>query len=113
MKPRALLDLGCGDGEKLFGHLDYQPELFCGAEASPDHVAKAEKRGIKISSFDLNGRWPYADNSFDVVHCAFLIEHLGSGTALGIVAGVAIGNVGLTLGLFALTAKTRRQMAAI
>lgn len=76
LKPRSLLDLGCGDGEKLFSYLDYQPELFCGVEASPDHVARAQKRGIKISSFDLNGRWPYPDNSFDVVHCAFLIEHL-------------------------------------
>jgi len=76
LKPRALLDLGCGDGAKLSSYLAPVPELFCGVEASPSHAAKAEARGIKVTSMDLNGRWPYADGMFDVVHCAYLIEHL-------------------------------------
>lgn len=76
LRPAALLDIGCGDGHKLFDFLDYKPERFCGVEASPPHKAAAEKRGIEVSSYDLNSRWPYADNSFDVVHCAYVIEHL-------------------------------------
>lgn len=76
LHPQALLDLGCGDGAKLFRYLDYTPNLFCGVEASPSHAAKAKERGIKVTSFDLNGRWPYDDRTFDVVHCAYLIEHL-------------------------------------
>ena len=76
LKPVALLDIGCGDGAKLFHYLKHTPERFCGVEASPLHKAEAEKRGIVVSSYDLNGRWPYADQSFDVVHCAYLIEHL-------------------------------------
>jgi SAM-dependent methyltransferase len=76
LRPQALLDLGCGDGSKLFAYLDYKPQLFCGVEAAPSLKAKAEQRGIQVTAYDLNGRWPYADNMFDVVHCAFLIEHL-------------------------------------
>ncbi|HWC58340.1 MAG TPA: class I SAM-dependent methyltransferase [Verrucomicrobiae bacterium] len=76
LKPAALLDIGCGDGAKLFKYLKHKPEKFCGVEAAPPQIAEAEKRGIKISAYDLNGKWPYPDQSFDVIHCAYLIEHL-------------------------------------
>ncbi|MCI0747650.1 MAG: class I SAM-dependent methyltransferase [Verrucomicrobia subdivision 3 bacterium] len=76
LRPDALLDVGCGDGSKLYAYLNYKPKLFCGIEGSPSHAAQAEARGIKVTSIDLNGRWPYPDNQFDVVHCAYLIEHL-------------------------------------
>src|ERR1041385_83980 len=71
LKPCGLLDIGCGDGAKLFHYLRHTPTAFCGVEASPTHKAEAEKRGIVVSSYDLNGRWSYADQSFDVVHCAY------------------------------------------
>lgn len=76
LRPAALLDVGCADGSFLFKYMDYQPALFCGVEAAPALKAQAEKRGIKVQAFDLNGVWPYADNTFDVVHCAQVIEHL-------------------------------------
>lgn len=76
LQPAALLDIGCGDGYKLFQYLNYKPERFCGVEASPVHKAEAEKRGITVVAYDLNGRWPYPNESFDVVHCAYVIEHL-------------------------------------
>ena len=76
LRPKALLDVGCGDGGFLFHYLDYQPDLFCGIEASPSLMKQAEKRGIKVLPVDLNGVWPYQDNTFDVVHCAQVIEHL-------------------------------------
>jgi SAM-dependent methyltransferase len=76
LKPATLLDIGCGDGAKLFHYLKHTPEKFCGVEASPPHKVEAEKRGIAVSSYDLNGPWPYPDQSFDVIHCAYLIEHL-------------------------------------
>jgi SAM-dependent methyltransferase len=76
LRPKALLDVGCADGAFLFQYLDYRPELFCGIEASPSLKAQAEKRGIQVLAVDLNGVWPYADQSFDVVHCAQVIEHL-------------------------------------
>src|SRR5947209_4550094 len=76
LRPKALLDVGCADGSFLFGYLDYKPEVFCGIEASPSLQKQAEKRGIGVLAVDLNGKWPYPDNTFDVVHCAQVIEHL-------------------------------------
>lgn len=76
LRPQTLLDVGCADGGFLFKYLDYKPALFCGIEAAPALRAQAEKRGIQTQNVDLNGRWPYADNTFEVVHCAQVIEHL-------------------------------------
>ncbi|HXG48126.1 MAG TPA: class I SAM-dependent methyltransferase [Methylomirabilota bacterium] len=76
LRPTALLDVGCADGAFLFKYLDYKPALFCGIEAAPALKARAEARGLQVQAVDLNGVWPYADNTFDVVHCAQVIEHL-------------------------------------
>ncbi|HMJ91499.1 MAG TPA: class I SAM-dependent methyltransferase [Candidatus Acidoferrum sp.] len=75
-RPQALLDVGTGDGSFLFHYLDYKPQLFCGVEAAPELKKRAAERGLQMSSFDLNGVWPYETNTFDVVHCSQVIEHL-------------------------------------
>jgi len=76
LRPQSLLDVGCADGAFLFGYLDYQPEAFHGIEAAPALKQQAEARGIKVKAVDLNGVWPYPNNTFEVVHCAQVIEHL-------------------------------------
>jgi len=76
LRPRALLDVGCGDGSFLFRYLTHQPEEFQGVEASPSLRQQAEKRGIKVTAFDLNSSWPYPADRFDVIHCSQVIEHL-------------------------------------
>jgi SAM-dependent methyltransferase len=76
LRPQALLDVGCADGAFLLNYLDYKPALFRGVEAAPALRAQAEARGIQTDAVDLNGRWPYPDDTFDVVHCAQVIEHL-------------------------------------
>ena len=76
LEPDSLLDVGCGDGSMLFRYLKKPPREFFGVEGAPALAAKARQRGIKVSSFDLNGRWPYADNQFDVVFSSQVIEHL-------------------------------------
>jgi SAM-dependent methyltransferase len=76
LQPEALLDVGCGDGSFLFNYLKKKPKIFCGSEAAPALRKQAEARGIKTEAVDLNGVWPYTDNSFDVVHSAQVIEHL-------------------------------------
>jgi len=76
LNPGSLLDLGCGDGSKLFRYLKKFPSVFCGVEASRKHAKAATQRGIDVYSWDLNKRWPFEDSQFDVVHCGYLIEHL-------------------------------------
>jgi SAM-dependent methyltransferase len=76
LQPKALLDVGCADGAFLIKYLKHKPAIFCGVEAAPALRAQAEQRGIKTEAVDLNGEWPYVDNSFDVIHSAQVIEHL-------------------------------------
>lgn len=76
LKPDCILDVGCGDGGMLFRYFKQVPHEFYGVEGAPDLQAKAAARGIKVSSFDLNGPWPYEDNKFDVVFSNQVIEHL-------------------------------------
>ncbi|MEI7730598.1 MAG: class I SAM-dependent methyltransferase [Verrucomicrobiota bacterium] len=76
LAPDCLLDVGCGDGSMLFRYLKKTPREFYGIEGAPDLKAQAEARGLKMASFDLNGRWSYEDNKFDVVFSSQVIEHL-------------------------------------
>ena len=76
LSPQSLLDVGCGDGNMLFKYLKQVPAEFCGVEGAPAHKAKAEQRGIKVFSYDLNGRWPFENGKFDVVFSSQSIEHL-------------------------------------
>ena len=76
LKPECILDVGCGDGSVLFSYFKQVPREFYGVEGAPNLKAQAEERGIKVSSYDLNGRWPYEDNKFDVVFSNQVIEHL-------------------------------------
>ena len=76
LKPESIIDVGCGDGSMLFRYFQQVPREFHGVEGSPELKAQAEARGLKVTSYDLNSRWPYADNQFDVVFSNQVIEHL-------------------------------------
>lgn len=76
LKPESLLDVGCGDGGMLFRYFKQVPREFHGVEGAPDLKAKAEARGLKVASYDLNGRWPYENDKFDVVFSNQVIEHI-------------------------------------
>jgi len=76
LKPNSLLDVGCGDGGMLFRYFKQVPREFYGVEGAPPLKARAEERGIKVSSYDLNGRWPFENDKFDVVFSSQVIEHL-------------------------------------
>jgi SAM-dependent methyltransferase len=76
LKPESILDVGCGDGSVLFRYFKQLPKELHGVEGAPNLAAKAEARGFKVASFDLNSRWPYPDNKFDVVFSNQVIEHI-------------------------------------
>lgn len=72
-----LLDLGCDDGcftIKLAEKIDIKN--IYGVEIIDERIKVCEEKGIKIKKFDLNGKFDFADNFFDVVHANQVIEHL-------------------------------------
>lgn len=73
----SILDLGCDDGSWTLrlGEKYQKPSLY-GVEVVSDRIRKAQGRGISVKSFDLNGKFDFKDNSFDIVHSNQVIEHL-------------------------------------
>lgn len=71
------LDTGCGDGKLTmeFAEAARAKEVH-GIEFVDEYRLEAEKRGIKCSSYDLNGRWDYEDDFFDLILSSQNIEHL-------------------------------------
>jgi SAM-dependent methyltransferase len=59
------LNLGCGFG-KIPGYINVDKEEAC----SPDKVV------------DLEGPWPFADNSIDEIRACHVLEHLGQETSV-------------------------------
>lgn len=76
LEPKRVLDVGCGDGGRLFHYFKERPQKFCGVEGFPPLAEEARKKGIEIQTFDLNGKWPYESNSFDCIHASQVIEHV-------------------------------------
>lgn len=76
LAPHSLVDVGCGYGEFLFRYLKQVPKDFYALEASPEFQVRASKLGLNVKGCDLNARWPFEDNKFDVVFSSQVIEHL-------------------------------------
>jgi SAM-dependent methyltransferase len=76
LNPGSILDVGCGDGRLLPPYFKDKLVDLHGVEGAPARKAVAEQRGFKMTSFDLNGRWPYEDNQFEVVFSNQVIEHV-------------------------------------
>lgn len=76
LKPVKILDVGCGDGGTLLRYFKLGECEFFGIEGSPEGQKLARERGFKVIGCDLNGRWPYEDNQFDVVFSNQVIEHV-------------------------------------
>ena len=76
-KAERILDIGCGDGliAELFAKkLSAKPY---GLEISKNAVNEAKGRGIDATVFDISEKTlPYDDNSFGVVFCGDIIEHI-------------------------------------
>ncbi len=72
-----LLDCGCGDGELTRELADRAGVAEAWGVETVDHrVRAAEARGIRIAPIDLNGRLPFEDGHFDIIHANQLLEHL-------------------------------------
>jgi SAM-dependent methyltransferase len=71
------LDVGCGDGKLTmeFAELARPKEIY-GVEFVDEFRQQAEFKRIKCIKCDLNSKWDYGDNSFELILSSQNIEHI-------------------------------------
>jgi SAM-dependent methyltransferase len=81
---RAILDVGCGDGAVL-GAIDNRDARLVGVDIGEDAIRKVRELGFEGHEVDLeSGSLPFPADTFDVVCCYDVLEHLFSpGVLLG------------------------------
>jgi SAM-dependent methyltransferase len=73
----SLLDAGSGNGRNLEFLRQFFPNArMCGAEIAAQGVENIRKLGFEAVQCDVSVEIPYADDSFDVVICGEVIEHV-------------------------------------
>jgi SAM-dependent methyltransferase len=74
-----LLDVGCDDGawtEQLRQRVTVPPDQVHGLEIVPQRANLARARGFDVRTDDIEGSWPFPDDSMDIVHANQVIEHV-------------------------------------
>jgi len=71
-----VLDLGCGDGAHYGTYVQQRAAQYLGLDVSGEAVTQARSRGLLAQVHDLNEPLPVANDSFDVVLCFEVLEHL-------------------------------------
>ena len=74
-RSKSVLDAGCYNGiySKIF--LEGNNKVY-GIDASIDAVEEAKKLGVLAAVADLEDKFPFKDQFFDVVHAGEVIEHI-------------------------------------
>ena len=74
-KNERILDLGSGTGMILKVLEDYG--VCCGAEISHEAISFLRKRNLnRVVCTDVNGPLPFKDNSFSLITCLDVLEHV-------------------------------------
>jgi len=69
---RQILDAGCSVGN----FISFDPKRISGIDTDNTCLKICRKRGFKVFYADMNERLPFKDNTFDLIRCWQVIEHL-------------------------------------
>mgnify|MGYP001167493564 CR=1 FL=1 len=72
----TVLDIGCGDARAYQAKLMEVAREVHGIDISERAVARARAKGVLAKVHDLSENLPYEDETFDVVVCFEVLEHL-------------------------------------
>lgn len=72
VKDKRVLDLGCGTGV----YLEKFSRASVGVDASIPNLQKLRQKGLSGLRTDLNGNLPFKSESFDVIFCSHILEHV-------------------------------------
>ena len=78
MEPTSVLEVGCGEGQLanyLLQHSSRRPRCFEASDLSLDLIGAENDPLIKFSQASIY-ELPYSTNSFDLVVCSEVLEHL-------------------------------------
>jgi len=92
LKPRKVLDLGCGAGQELLPFLEQTEALAVGVDSAEElgKVAAQTFAGQKRAAFvrSRGETLPFADASFDVVLCRVALPYMNNRQAIAEIARV-------------------------
>lgn len=72
-----VLDVGCGDGkETIMFKEKVRSKTIVGMDGQKGRAFAAKRRGVDASISDITKRWPFPNNSFDVILTNQVIEHV-------------------------------------
>mgnify|MGYP005848694285 CR=1 FL=1 len=71
----SILDIGCYTGE-VTAELKLLGAKAIGCDISLISLQKAKEKNVEVVQVDVSDNIPFKDNSFDLVYCSEVIEHL-------------------------------------
>jgi SAM-dependent methyltransferase len=91
-KPRAILEVGCGEGRLLQRMVDRWPHVIArGLELAPGSVDAARRRGLRV---DIGG-FEEMSGSYDLIYAVAVLEHLPQPSAFFARAAAALADGGV------------------